>query len=1558
MRKKILIIPLLLFITDIFSQADTLITFSEVMFYPASGNNEFIEVYNLSETQSINLQNWKIVYYTSSADIIVDAGYGTVLPPKSFAVIFENDYDLLTGIYSGLVPANALILKISDNAFGSTGMANTTSRPLWLLNSANDTIDYYFYSANNIQTFSDEKILMNRDSSQSNWANSLVSNGTPGFSNSVTPLNYDLQLSSLIFNPPQPLLGEDVMISAFVKNKGVLAALNYSVEFYNDLNFDSLAQTNELIYSETLNNLLPGDSVLISHLMSSLVVGNYQIIARVIYAEDENPLNNQLIKTFTVYPPGNIYNDIVINEIMYAPSSGQPEWVELQNRSSNAVNLKKWKLSDAISTVTITNQDFIIQPDSFVVLTADSSILNYFPVASGIIKISMPALNNTGDAVVIKDSMNILIDSVYYLPSWGGNTGGRSLERIFRDSSSNDFQNWKTSQSIFRATPGKINSVTPKNYDLAITRFKPIQPYGIIGESVPFEIVVKNIGLNNSSNFEAVIYRDINLDSIPQSNELIYQQSFGTLTVGDSLSTSILISSFEQGVNNFILTINTSFDDDTTNNISYSDIIGVVVNEIRSDIVINEIMYAPTSPEPEWVELFNRSGKVINLRGYKIADASDTASVVNDTLTFYPGEFLVIAKDSSVFSFYNILSRVLIRSFPTLNNTSDKVILLDSLNRVIDSLQYSSNWGGTNGKSLERVDVNIPSTDSSNWKTSMSRYKATPGTYNSVTKKDFDLLATDIRFNPVFPLLGDNVSISAVVKNIGNFNADYSIKLYEDTNLDSLPDLLLETSPLLQLNSGDSSVVQFSLLISDLQNKRAFYFYVDFVNDQDTSNNYFYKAVEPGYPPQTVVVNEIMFAPLGGEPEWIELYNNSQERINIKGWSVTDVITTPATAEIKTNFFIEGRGFVVLTRDTTLFNFHRIIPSPVLLLNLPTLNNDIDGVVIKDNRGMTIDSVLYSNQWGGTGGFSLERILPDVNSNLPSNWASSSDVEQSTPGRINSKTPKDFDLTITDIIFNPRFPVLNDNVTISAKVLNKGLNSVSTFEAQFWVDTDSNDIVDQLLSTVAGSIINSEDSTIISSASPLVNLQNKTLVAVKVITQIDSDTLNNYLEKYIQPGFPEGIILINEVMYNTSSGKPEWIELVNVSQDSVNIKNWSISDVLTTPTRGIIVSDDNYIQPGEYFIISRDTSFRTIYPDVNAKIFYSNFGTLGNTNDGIVLYDFRSGIIDSLFYRSSWGSKTDVSIERISLSVATNDSTNWTLSLSERGSTPGIINSIFNLPSYQRNSLVINEIMFDPGDDNSEYIEFQNISSDSVNIGGWSITDENGNSHKLFSTSFIIPPGAYFLLIADSITLSKYNLFDYEYKNVVGKSSIGLVNTGELILLRDVRGNVIDSVFYSSKWHNRNFVTTKNKSLERINPHLDGNDPLNWSTCVNEIGGTPGKANSIFTINTNLQSNISVSPNPFSPDNDGFEDFTIINYNLSKAVSQVKLKVFDSRGRLVRTIYSNQPSGQNGSVIFDGLDDDGNALRIGIYIILLEALNENSGTTETLKTTVVVARKL
>ncbi|MDH3267748.1 MAG: lamin tail domain-containing protein [Ignavibacteria bacterium] len=1284
MFKKILPI-FFLFTASILPQSDSTLILSEIMFYPSTGPNEFIELYNYSETESIDLTGYKIIYYTSNPDLFIDAGEGTILPPKSFTVILEADYVIGSGIYDGLIPPEALVLKITDNSFGTSGMANTTSRPIWLVNTLDDTLDSYFYSANNTQTHSDEKKVMNKDSSQSNWANSLVANGTPGFENSVTSTQFDLQMASLTFQPTLPFEGDDVTVLAKVKNLGTNTADNYFIEIYNDANFDSTADPGEIIFSQQYSNLSSGDSITASTILNSFSAGDYQIIAKVLFTPDENPTNNELINSFTVFPPGAAYNDVVVNEIMYAPSTGEPEWVELYNRTASPINLNKWKFSDAASTVTITNGDKIIPANDYIILSRDSSILNYFDVGSEIIVFSLPSLNNTGDAVVIRDSMGIIVDSLSFLPSWGGNTGGKSLERISTENPSIDPANWNTSESIFKATPGLINSLT---------------------------------------------------------------------------------------------------------------------------------------------------------------------------------------------------------------------------------------------------------------------------------KKDFDIAVADILFNPEFSLQGDTVSISAMIKNLGNNDANFSLQLFEDANLDSIPDLLLETLQNLSIVSDDSGVFDFNFSIENLQTERAFLVKALFNADQDTTNNNLYKTIEPGLPSQSVVINEIMYTPVGGEPEWIELFNRTNLMINLNGWTINDVFSTPVTVTINQDVFIQPNSYLVVSRSISIYDYHRVIPSEVFILPLPTLNNNVDGVVLKDNRGLQMDSVLYSNQWGGTNGYSLERLSVDASSNLTANWGSSIDIEQSTPGRINSLTPKQFDLSVAEMSFSPRFPVEGDDVFINAFIRNNGSSSANNYSVEFYIDTDSNNVVDQRLSVVSNLNLAAEDSANIISSLPIQNITSKILAAVRIVYTEDEDTLNNYYEQSVEPGFPSAVVLINEVMYNTDIGKPEWVELVNVSGDSINIMNWSISDVLTIPTKSFITNEDLTLQSGEYIVIAKDTSFNSAYPEVTSKVFYSNFGSLGNTSDGVVIYDFRNGIIDSLFYRSSWGGAKGLSLERISLEEETNDSTNWTTSLSPAGSTPGAENSIGNAPDYSRDDMVINEIMYDPAEDNSEFIEFLNLSGDSVNVGGWEIVDENGNEFKLSTTPLLVPPDSYFLLAADSLVINKYGLDESVLKTIVGVSSLGLVNTGELILLKDVKGNTIDSVWYSDKWQNDNFISTKNISLERINPNLGSNDASNWSSSVKPIGATPGEQNSIYTVNLNSQSNISVSPNPFSPDDDGYEDFTIINYNLTQATSQVQIKIYDSKGRLVRTLSNNIASGSSGSVIFDGIGDDGQALRIGIYIIFLEAINEGVGVVESMKTVVVVARKL
>ena len=74
----------------VYSQSDSALILSEVMFNPASGNNEFIELYNTSETDTIDLTNFKIKYQTSSADLIVPVNDSTLISAKKFCSNFSG----------------------------------------------------------------------------------------------------------------------------------------------------------------------------------------------------------------------------------------------------------------------------------------------------------------------------------------------------------------------------------------------------------------------------------------------------------------------------------------------------------------------------------------------------------------------------------------------------------------------------------------------------------------------------------------------------------------------------------------------------------------------------------------------------------------------------------------------------------------------------------------------------------------------------------------------------------------------------------------------------------------------------------------------------------------------------------------------------------------------------------------------------------------------------------------------------------------------------------------------------------------------------------------------------------------------------------------------------------------------------------------------------------------------------------------------------------------------------------------------------------------------------
>ncbi|MBF8248404.1 MAG: LTD domain-containing protein, partial [Bacteroidetes bacterium] len=284
-----------------------------------------------------------------------------------------------------------------------------------------------------------------------------------------------------------------------------------------------------------------------------------------------------------------------------------------------------------------------------------------------------------------------------------------------------------------------------------------------------------------------------------------------------------------------------------------------------------------------------------------------------------------------------------------------------------------------------------------------------------------------------------------------------------------------------------------------------------------------------------------------------------------------------------------------------------------------------------------------------------------------------------------------------------------------------------------------------------------------------------------------------------------------------------------------------------------------------------------------------------------------------------------------------------------------------------KGALVVNEIMYDPLSNQNEWIELQNRSSSPIDLAGWKFSDRpttsGSNTFIITAQTRIAQPGDFVVVVAESTVLQLYPNLISPTPNlhlfILNRSGgLSLGNDGDDIILKDLTGKVIDSVAYLPAWHHPDVTDTKGRSLERINPNLDTNDPRNWSTATGFLGGSPGGSNTIFTRTLSVSASLSISPNPFSPDGDGFEDFCSISYDLPSSTSLIHLRIYDIKGRLIRTLANAEFSGAKGSVIWDGLDNGKQRARIGPYVVFIEALDGQGGTVHSAKAVVVVATRL
>lgn len=182
LRKRNGMLVLALGLLGAATQAPAQLHLSEVLADPpgSESHEEFVELYNGSQVESVDLAGWEIGE-REDVDAIVDAGWGTLLAPGQRAVVVDASYFGNSAVFDS-VQQWARIVTIDDRSFGRSGWSNTRAQRVVLLRASGDTADSFtFDPALGLPGHSWERT----DDPAGNWLISLLPGGTPGRPNSV-----------------------------------------------------------------------------------------------------------------------------------------------------------------------------------------------------------------------------------------------------------------------------------------------------------------------------------------------------------------------------------------------------------------------------------------------------------------------------------------------------------------------------------------------------------------------------------------------------------------------------------------------------------------------------------------------------------------------------------------------------------------------------------------------------------------------------------------------------------------------------------------------------------------------------------------------------------------------------------------------------------------------------------------------------------------------------------------------------------------------------------------------------------------------------------------------------------------------------------------------------------------------------------------------------------------------------------------------------------------------------------------------------------------------------
>ncbi len=451
--------------------------------------------------------------------------------------------------------------------------------------------------------------------------------------------------------------------------------------------------------------------------------------------------------------------DVMITELMADPDPppyGLPavEYIELHNRSVYPVCLEGWKLQIGSSTHVLKKDT--LHPGEYLLLTNHTEA---WPFAVRIQQIKSLSLPNTGAELALWDELGAPVAWMEYQVSWWDDPfkldGGWALEMIDRQQAWLGAMNWDESKDPSGGTPGRMNSVSGISDD-------SIAPY------------IAYVALDDPHNLTLAF-------SEPMDPGTIEKLGLARLEADDKAPLHVAID--EPSCRKARLYFETPFPPDLIHTLlipaGIMDPSGNVLTEervqfgdaqqaIEGEVVINEVLFNPWPDGVDFVELYNRGSRCIDLRTLRLCglDADNgtvKSSIAITTLPYsiLPGAYCVLSTDGNAVrkQYPYTPSKSLmpgISSFPSLPDDKGGVGLALYTGEMLDRMLYQKSMHSpllTNqeGVSLERLNAGVSGLITTNWHSAAASVGyASPGLPNShnigteISMIDFQLSPKEI----------------------------------------------------------------------------------------------------------------------------------------------------------------------------------------------------------------------------------------------------------------------------------------------------------------------------------------------------------------------------------------------------------------------------------------------------------------------------------------------------------------------------------------------------------------------------------------------------------------------------------------------------------------------------------------------------------------------------------------------------------------------------------------------------------------------------------------------